>query len=446
MLGAFKKYIAAEHLFSPDEKILLAVSGGLDSVVMTELFRLADLNFGIAHCNFQLRGTDSEQDEIFVATLAKNNKVPFYSKRFPTSQFAEKKGISIQMAARELRYEWFLKILQKEKYSFIATAHHLDDQVETFFINMMRSTGIAGFHGIFPKQAKVIRPMLFTNRTNIDAFARKHSISYREDKSNNEIKYLRNKIRHEILPVLKEIHPDFERHLTENIFRIREVEMIYREAIEARRKKIVVREKDKIRIPISEIKRLKPAGTFLFELLFPFGFNISQVKDLLKTLEKTSGKILLSPTHRLIKDRENVFITPFKTSAQKEETSRVFLIPEKTSVLHEPLRLTFKNLKKNGKFRIDSSPAMAFLDSGKLCYPLLLRRWQRGDFFYPFGRNNRKKLSDFFIDEKFSLLDKENTWVLCSGKDIIWIVGCRIDNRFRVTAKTKEVLKIKWSK
>ncbi len=446
MLKEFKKFIVSENLFSPKEKILLAVSGGMDSVVMTELFRLTGYTYGIVHCNFQLRDEESEKDEIFVASLAKRNKVPFYTKRFQTAQIAEIKGISIQMAARELRYNWFREILQKENYSYVATAHHLDDQVETFFINLMRSTGIAGFHGILPKQGNVIRPMLFTNRKNIDNFARDNSISYREDKSNDETKYLRNKIRHEILPVLQEIHPDFAHHMTENILRIREVETIFREALGKKRKKIVKKEKEITRISISEIKKLNPAGTYLFEFLSPFGFNISQVKDLLKTLDKTSGKILLSPTHRLIKDRENIIITPKKDGASDSETSQHFMISEHTATLKKPLKLTFQKQKKNKDFSIDPSPMMAFLDMKKLHFPLLLRKWQHGDLFYPFGRNHRKKLSDYFIDEKFSLLEKENTWVLCCMEDIIWVVGHRIDNRFRITAKTKEVLNIRLTK
>ena len=446
MLKEFKKFIVDENLFTPKEKILLAVSGGMDSVVMTELFRLAGFTYGIAHCNFQLRGEDSEKDELFVASIAKKNKVPFYSTRFSTAQTAEVKGISIQMAARELRYDWFREILQKEKYNYVATAHHLDDQVETFFINLMRSTGIAGFHGILPKQGNLIRPMLFTNRKNIDIFARDHAISYREDKSNNETKYLRNKIRHEILPVLQEIHPDFEHHLTENILRIREIETIFREALEIKRKKVIKNEKDKIRILISEIKNLNPAGTYLYEFLSPFGFNFSQVKDLLKTLDKTSGKIMLSPTHRLIRDRENIFITSKKEESLKSGINQHFLITEFTSKINQPLKLAFHKLQKDKNFRIDPSPKMAFLDLKKLSFPLLLRKWQHGDLFYPFGRNHRKKLSDYFIDEKFSLLDKENTWVLCCGKDIIWVVGHRIDNRFRITPRTNEILQIKWLK
>lgn len=446
MLKDFNKFIISENLFSSKEKVLLAVSGGIDSVVMTDLFKRSGLSFGIAHCNFQLRGNDSEEDELFVAELAKKNKVPFFSQRFSTLHTAQSLGISVQMAARELRYGWFAEVLRKEKYSYIATAHHLDDQVETFFINLLRSSGIAGFHGILPKQGKIIRPLLFATRENINHYATDNHIKYREDKSNNDIKYLRNKIRHEILPVLQEINPDVIRHIGDNLERIREAEQIFRKTIEQKRKKIIRSEKEKITIPIGEIRKLNPQGTYLFEFLSPFGFNFSQVNDLLKSLDKISGKKLISHTHILIKDRENLYITPVPGQHGKPHFLKPVLLTESTKSITSPVRLKITQQKKDKTFRIDPDPSIAFLELHKLHFPLFLRKWQRGDYFYPFGQNHKKKLSDFFIDQKFSLLDKENTWLLVSGKEIVWIIGHRIDNRFRITSKTKEVLRIKWSK
>jgi tRNA(Ile)-lysidine synthase len=443
MLKAFKKFVVAEGLFVPEDKILLAVSGGMDSLVMTELFRKAGFHYGIAHCNFMLRGDDSEKDELFVAGIAREHHVPFFSNRFRTAAYAQEHGISIQMAARVLRYEWFREIMQGNGYDFIATAHHLDDQAETFFINMIRSSGIAGFHGILPKQGKVVRPLLFATRREIEKFSRENAIVFREDTSNHETKYLRNKIRHEILPVLLEISPDFVQHQTENILRIREAEQIYREAIEAKRAKIVKSEEGMISISVNDIRNLNPAGTYLHELLSPYGFNFSQVKDLLKILDKISGKTILSPTHRLVRDREKILITLLKKRSPGKGIPKKIIISKTTTTLGNPLKLSFRKLKNDGNFEIDPSREIASLDMNKLSFPLLLRKWEHGDFFYPFGRNHRKKLSDFFIDEKISIPVKENTWVLCSGKDIIWIVGHRIDNRFRITSRTKEVLRIR---
>jgi len=310
MLQAFKTYITKEKLFLSGEKILLAVSGGMDSVAMAELFFRAKFSFAIVHCNFQLRGEESDKDEVFVSLLARKYKVPFFNKRFLTKELTESKNISIQMAARELRYGWFHELLTKEGYPYLATAHHLDDQIETFFINMMRSTGIAGFHGIFPKQGKIIRPMLFASREEIEGFVKKNDLIYREDKSNQEIKYLRNKIRHELIPVLAEINPGFSNILTENIYRIREAEKIFRNTIDQVRNTLVRKEKERIFISIRDIKKLTPCITYLFEFLSSFGFNYPVVNDVVKALDEEPGKQFYSPTHRLIKDRDDLIITP----------------------------------------------------------------------------------------------------------------------------------------
>jgi tRNA(Ile)-lysidine synthase len=443
MLLAFKTYIAKEKLFLPGERILLAVSGGMDSVAMAELFSRAKFSFGIAHCNFQLRSDDSEKDEAFVSRLAKNFKVPFYCRRFSTADYADEHRLSTQMAARELRYKWFEEIRVKEKFDFIATAHHLDDQVETFFINMMRSTGIAGFHGILPKQGKIVRPLLFTNRSEIGEFVKKNEITYREDTSNQEIKYLRNKIRHELLPVLAEINPGFRNILTENIYRIREAEAIFRDTVNQARFNFVRKKKEKIFIPISEIKKLNPCRTYLFEFLSPFGFNYPVVKDISEALGEEAGKQFYSSTHRLLKDRNDLIITPLPAGKRKPAGDIEFRISETNSRLKVPLKLTLKKLLKDKNFQVDLSPQTANIDLHKIKFPLTLRKWQHGDVFHPFGRDHKKKLSDFFTDNKLSIDDKENTWILCSGGKIVWVVGHRIDNRFRITPKTKQVLQIK---
>jgi len=446
MLQAFKTYIKKEKLFVPGEKILLAVSGGMDSVAMAELFCRAKYSFGIAHCNFQLRGEESDEDEVFVKDFAKKLKVPCYNRQFFTTDYADEHRLSTQMAARELRYNWFNELLTKEGYSFLATAHHLNDQVETFFINMLRSTGIAGFHGILPKQGKIIRPMLFSSREEIEEFIKKNKLVYREDRSNQEIKYLRNKIRHELIPVLAEINPGFSNILTENIYRIREAEKIFRDTVDNARNSIVRKKKERTLLSINEIKKLSPVTTWLFEFLCPFGFNYSVAKDVSEALNEEAGKQFYSPTHRLIKDRNDLIITPLESGKKAGAEETGFQIPENTSRLKNPLNLRMKTLVKNHDFKVDVSPVVANLDLQKVTFPLTLRKWQHGDVFHPFGRDHKKKLSDFFTDSKFSINDKENAWILCSGEKIAWIVGYRIDNRFRITAKTKQVLQIKWVK
>ncbi len=446
MLKEFKTYISDQNLFSPNDRILLAVSGGIDSVVMSELFHRAGYTFGIAHCNFGLRGKESDADEVFVEKLADKYKVPFYSKRFFIAKDAKEKGISIQMAARELRYQWFEELLVKEKFHFIATAHHLDDQVETFFINLLRSTGIAGFHGILPKQGNIIRPLLFSYRDSIEAFARKYKLAFREDSSNLETKYLRNKIRHEVIPVFRELNPAFPQFLTETILRMRDTEVIFRKSIEATRIKIIRNDKNGTYIRIEELRKLSPVDIYAFELLSPYGFHEAVICDILHSLNDPSGKFFYSSTHRLIKNREELILNPLPDKKDSRLKNVEISIPEHKKEIRKPINLSLTKTATGKKFAIDPSKDVANLDLRKIVFPLILRRWKRGDSFYPFGLNKKKKLSDYFIDSKLSILEKENTWLLCSGTHILWIVGRRMDHRFRVTSQTKEVLQVRWLK
>jgi len=445
MLEAFKSFIGKNSLFHPRNQILLAVSGGMDSTAMCELFHQAGFHFGIAHCNFRLRGADSDRDEEFVAGLARKYKCPFFVARFDTQAYAEEKGISVQMAARDLRYEWFRKISEEHGYDYIATAHHLDDQLETFFINLSRSTGIAGFHGIPQKQGNIIRPLMFTWRKEIEEFIRKEKLLFREDRSNEENKYLRNRIRHQLYPVLTGIHPDFPRTLSENINRIRETEAIYRVAIEEAKKKLLTVADDRILISIRELNKLAYPEAYLFEILSPYGFNYAVTRNIAGSLFEKPGATFFSSSHRVVRDREYLILTPAETVKGKNRIPSIteFRIPENRSSISNPVKLSIKKVPASKTFRIDPSPEAAYLDYSKLQFPLILRPWKPGDAFYPFGKNIRKKISDFFIDEKVPRPDKEKAWLLCSGNRIAWVVGYRIDHRFRVTRRTTEVLVLK---
>jgi tRNA(Ile)-lysidine synthase len=308
---------------------------------------------------------------------------------------------------------------------------------------MLRSTGIAGFHGIMPQQGNIIRPMLFTTRGEIEEFIKHNGLQYREDKSNQEVKYLRNKIRHELMPVLAEINPGYKNILTENIFRVREAEKIFRESVDNVRNRILRMEKGRIVISIREIKKLNPCTTYLFEFLSSFGFNFSVVSDIVKALDEDPGKQFFSSTHRLIKDRQDLIITPLDEKRKVSGKKTEYQIDENKMRIRTPLKLSFKRMIREPDFQVDTSPSVANLDLRKISFPLILRKWQPGDSFYPFGRGHKKKLSDFFTDHKFSIDLKENTWLLCSGGKIIWVVGHRIDNRFRITPRTKQVLQIR---
>ncbi|MEI6456128.1 MAG: tRNA lysidine(34) synthetase TilS [bacterium] len=440
MLAGFKKFIRKETLFRREDRILLAVSGGLDSVVMTDLFHQSGLKFAIAHCNFKLRGKESDRDERFVMKLAKRYEVPFFVQSFPTKDYSKNMGISVQMAARELRYAWFEEILVSQGYRYVATAHHLDDQAETFFINLLRGTGISGLHGILPKQGSVIRPMLFTGRDEIMKFAGLNHVTYREDSSNRSDKYLRNRIRRQVIPLLKKINPDFPSAIKETIMHLREFEEIGNNSVEEIRKRITRKEKNGILIDIDALRKLTPQGTFAWELLSPFGFNKSVTDDILASLGRNPGKIFFSPTHRLTRDRETLILeTIEKDKAIRNYAVGDFISTKKISV---PIPLIFRKIKKSKETVIPTSRREASLDLGKIIFPLIIRRWEPGDSFHPFGMERKKKISRFFIDEKFSLPNKEKTWLLCSGEKILWVIGHRIDHRFRVTSHTSLVLRI----
>ncbi len=442
MISQFLNFIEENNLISKDEMTLLTVSGGIDSVVMCELFFRSELKFGIAHCNFKLRGDESDGDAQFVKEIAIRYEVPFYSIEFETYKIAKELGISTQMAARDLRYEWFEEIRSENGYQKIATAHHRDDQLETFFINLIRGTGLSGLHGINPKQGKLIRPLLFATRKEIESLLKKHQLKYREDSSNASNKYLRNKIRHQLLPVLEKIDPAYLKIFEANIKRFGESEEIYMQQIKMVRDRIVTRKGKEFFIPIIELKKLKPISTYLFEIIREFGFSFSMCEDIIKSLDNESGKQFYSETHRLLKDRSFLIIRKIELESEK----LIYHIEENIGLIEEPVKLKLDKFIKDDEFNIIRADNFASIDYEKLKFPLLLRKWEEGDYFYPLGNNFRKKLSDFFIDRKLSLFEKEDCWLLCSGKDIVWVIGWQLDNRFKITSKTKKIIQIECPK
>lgn len=446
MLQFLLSYIKKEELFSPSEKILLAVSGGIDSVVMCELFHKANLNFGIAHCNFQLRGVESDEDELFVEKLAEKYAVPFHRVSFDTSVHAKKNKLSIQVAARQLRYNWFEEVRKQFTYKFIATAHHRGDSIETFFINLIRGTGISGLHGILPKQGKIIRPLLFTNKNEIELFSKKNQLKYREDSSNSSDKYVRNKIRHQVIPVLKELNPNLEGTINNDIQHLRDVEIIFKKEIENKRTKIVKQEKNNLTISIEKLKKLFPCPIYLFEFLKPYNFNSTVVNEIIESLDAESGKQFFSETHRLIKDREFLIIEPkiYSKVGSSNSNAKIIRIEEnQKKITCTDFQLSFSSEIQNPKSRIIKSPSVACLDFEKLEFPLEIRKWEKGDFFYPLGMKGKKLVSDFFIDKKLSLSQKENIWLLTSKGKTVWIIGQRIDDRFKITDKTLKIYFVK---
>jgi tRNA(Ile)-lysidine synthase len=442
MLDQFKQYISGFRLFEPDEPVLLAVSGGIDSMVMAELFHRAGLNFAIAHCNFGLRGSESNQDEAFVASVAETYGVRFYVNHFKTREYAGFNKISVQMAARTLRYEWFDELLQTEEFKAIATAHHLDDQIETFFINILRGTGISGLHGILPYRSKIVHPMMFAFRRQIEEFAGDEAIAYREDSSNRSSKYVRNKIRHDLVPLLGEINPEFRKTITTTIDRMRETELLLSNHIDQIREQVEILNDGLVSFKIPELLKLDPLEVYLFELLQPFNFNRSVTDEIVAALDLLSGKFFFSATHRAVKDRDLLLITELGPAGVFPEGD--ILIEEQSPDIKKPVQLRFTHLENQPGLLIDKSGNIAMLDASKIHWPMRLRKWKEGDTFVPFGMSNNKKLSDFFIDNKFSIVEKENAWLLVSGNEIAWLVGHRIGNGYRITQETKTILKIEW--
>ena len=437
MLDKFITYIREKALFGPEEKVLLAVSGGIDSMVLLHLFNQAGFSFGVAHCNFGLRGEDSDADEAFVKKSAKKYKVPVYTEQFETAAFAEREKISIQMAARVLRYEWFGKLLRTEGYAYVATAHHLNDTVETVLLNLTRGTGIAGLHGILPKNGQVIRPMLFADKETLYEYVVENQLVWREDASNETNEYGRNLVRNEVVPLLKGLNPNLEETLAHTTERVGAVERVFAARVDALRQ-AAVRTDGEVHYLSLPVLRGEPEPVIeLYELLKNYHFNYAQALDVAAALDAEPGKRFDSPTHTLVKDRDQLVITPKPLAPF--QTGK--LEGGQPSFENEVLKLAAQTLPAAG-YKISTSPRVAALDLQTLKFPLRIRRWKEGDWFCPLGMTSKKKISDFLIDEKVPLNLKERVWVLLSGDSIAWIIGHRIDNRFKITDKTEQVYQV----
>jgi len=442
MLNTLITYIVEKKIFTSQDRLLLAISGGIDSVVLTHLLQQCPeiyQQIALAHCNFQLRGNASDEDEVFVKALAQQYAIPCFVTRFDTYTLAHTQKGSIQMIARQLRYDWFETLRQQEGYDYIVTAHHQNDLVETVLLNLVRGTGIAGLHGIKEKQGKVIRPLLFANKQTIEQYALEHKLQWREDASNQENKYYRNRLRNEVVPVLKGMNPNLENTLAQSVEKISAVERFFEKAVENIAQQCLTKEDGVFFLNLTSFEGLSEPLIVLFEMLKKFGFSYIQVKDIYASLGQISGKQFFSVTHTLVKDRGQLVITPRKA----DELSEQILIDalDLGQTYHQKsLKLSLERMSITSNFKIPRDAKVACLDWQKLTLPLRIRPWQQGDWFKPLGMKQRKKMSDFLIDQKVPLNLKNQVNVVLSGDDIVWVVGLRVDNRFKISSDTSEAL------
>ncbi len=433
MEKAFKELVKTQFPFLGGSKFIVAVSGGVDSVVLVHLCKMAKLQFSMAHCNFNLRGEESNKDESFVIDLADVLDAEVFTESFDTATYAEEAGISIQMAARDLRYSWFDELSAALNFDYVLTAHHANDNLETFLINLIRGTGIEGLIGIPEEKERIIRPLLKFSRKEIEKYATTHHISWREDSSNISNKYMRNKIRHEIVPVLEDLNPQLLQNFEKTQFYLKESSLLVDDYLSLLYRDIVQTNDFGYELNIAFLEKTVHPKAVLYQLLKSFGFT--EWDDVYHLLKAQSGKKVFSKTHRLIKDREKLLLTEIPedksdVSYKISENENVVMLPIGTFTFNEVDEIT------------PTAPNRIFVAKESLIFPLTLRKWQKGDFFYPFGMKGKKKLSDFFKDRKFSLPEKENCWLLCSANKIVWVINQRADERFSVKSPSQKIIKI----
>jgi len=453
MLDQFKAYINRYNLIAEGEKVILALSGGIDSMVLADLLLKAKVEFVAAHCNFHLRGEESDGDEKFVRDFCEKNEIQCFVKHFETEKFAKEQGLSIEMAARELRYAWFEELRQQLGFDKIAVAHHADDQAETFFINLLRGAGLRGLKGMLPKTGVIIRPLLWTSREQIRQYAVENQITWREDHTNAESVYLRNKIRNQLLPLFDELQPVARQGLYKSLEHLASENELYRELLKEKLSLIVESGEDSCVIARRNDEAIQMRRSYrvsldcfaafamtqgeqlLFEWLRQYNFNTDQCRFIFEAMETGVGNKYYSPTHCLVIGRNELQLSEIKNVDERE-----IKIEVGEEYIDEPIPLRFSRFEKTDGFVIDKSRKVAQLDFDKLKFPLTLRHWRHGDRFHPLGMKGSKLLSDFFVDQKFTEQQKSSVWLLTSSEgDIVWVVGWRIDDRFKVTNETKNI-------
>ena len=432
MIEKVKLYIESNNLLSKNKQILVAVSGGADSIVLLHILYVLRYDVVVAHCNFGLRGAESDSDELFVKDICNKYELKSHFISFNTKKHAKDNGLSIEMAARELRYDWFNFLCKQNDYSKIVTGHHLNDSIETFFLNLIRGTGINGLTGISAINGNVVRPLLKITRKEIEEFIFINKLKFINDSSNSSLIYTRNIIRNKIIPILKDINPAFADTMFQNINILNDVANIFNRQIDIKKSEILIEDDGVIKIHINKLLELNPIKTYLFEFIYPFGFGIGVINNIISVIRKP-GRVFESNTHKVLIDRDFLIVK------KRDKQDKEFVINNIKDFEKIPVGITAKQQEANG-FNIIKDSAIACLDVDKLVFPLRLRKWQKGDYFFPLGMVNKQKLSDFFINQKIDRFKKEDIWILEHNNNIVWVVGVRIDNRYKVSIDTKTVL------
>lgn len=450
MQASVQQYIEHHSLFSKQDKLVLGLSGGKDSMALLHFLHVNNYNFVAVHVNFRLRNQESGEDESFVQTFCKQLQIELHISSVDTTLYAKSKNVSIQEAAREIRYTFFEDVRIKLDAQFILTAHHLNDNIETLFYKLLKGTGVKGIRGILPKNEKIVRPMLQTSREEIDTYIFTNKIPYREDSSNESIKYSRNKIRKELTPILNELQPQLNTVFSKHFERWLDIEKMHEESFKILKQKLVKEKQGSSWIAIAKLQKLSFISTFLFEFLNELGFTADDIQNLIQSLSKPESKVFFSKSHRILKDRKYIIITEVNNVSQ----SHCFLISKsKDSFLwNDENQLNIHHLPKSKLAHINSGKEYAYIDAASIEFPLTLRKWEIGDYFYPQGlykqngKPGKKKLSKYFKDVKLTSFEKENIWVLCSGEKIIWVLNHRIDERFQLKESTKTLVKFHFIK
>lgn len=438
LISKVEQFIFQKQLLVHNKPLIVANSGGIDSMVLTDILMKLNYSVELAHCNFQLRASESDSDEKFVRDIASKWNIPIHVTHFNTKEIVEKSSASLQEVARKLRYDWFDELILNIGFQGVATAHHADDVAETFLINLGRSCGIAGLHGIPPKNGTVVRPILFLSRNEIEEYARVNRICFRNDSSNAEHKYTRNKIRHEVIPILKQIFPEFIHSVSKTTELVSKQENIYNSRI-SEFNTYITSILDNTEVDLISMSKINNIDVILFELLKPFNFNFSQICNMLNEGVTKSGIRFQSSTHMAITHDGKLIIKPLTEDDNKEE----YLIHTISDFSELPISFSYELLDKSQLLRpISATLSEIFVDLDKLTFPLKLRHWQNGNKFHPSGLNGSKKLQDFFSDLKLNLFQKKAIWILESNDEVVWIVGYRADKRFFISPHTEQILRI----